>query len=334
MKKITPLVFLTLMVFMIPMANAETSLTIQLTPEPEYNQVWAYETYQVNVSLIDLNLTTIDFTGYTGTPSEISLTGIVNWKGKGGYDFGTATTGYNFNLDEMDVNLNIPLGEKYDVFNITLENDALDYGMKPYETIEITLRFDAKIMMSDDTVGPTIASKSKTFQMIDETKVEYLNGKYNDMQGEINIAIDARGLNSLNRDRYQGILNDMNTSLTMGDYVEALDIWDDYDEDDREDLINGIINASNEENNELEQLREVETQLISLEQDMELLESEYDQLENTYVALANTYNKVNQELETAKGNLSTAITAVFLTAIVFYFLGRRGVKKEVEVENA
>jgi predicted nuclease with TOPRIM domain len=170
--------------------------------------------------------------------------------------------------------------------------------------------------------------------MIDETKVEYLNGKFKDMQGEINKAIEATGLNSLNRDRYQGILNDMNTSLTMGDYVEALDIWEDYDEDDREDLINGIINASNEEYTELENLRDIEAQLISLEQDIELLQSEYDQLDNTYVALANTYNKVNQELETVKGNLSTAITAVFLTAIVFFFLGRRGAKKEVEVENA
>lgn len=334
MKKIIPLALLTLMFVIIPTVNAGTSLTIQLNPEPEFNQVWAYETYQVNVSLVDLNLTTTDFTGYTGSPSEILLAGRINWRGKGGYDFGGATTGYNFNLDEMFLNINLPMDENYAVFNLTLENDAFDYGMKPYETVEITIRLDAKIAMSDDTLGPTIASQSKTYQVIDETKVDYLNGKYKDMQGEINKAIDAMGLNSLNRDRYQAILDDMNASLTMGDYFEALDIWDDYDDDDREDLINGIVAASEEEYSKLESLREVETQLSSLEREYELLESEYEQLQNTYVALANTYNKVNRDLEAVKANLSTAITAVFLTAIVFFFLGRRGAKREVEAINA
>lgn len=334
MKRIIPLALLTLMVFMIPTVNADNSVAIQLNPEPEFNQVWAYETYQVNVSLIELNLTTIDFTGYTGALSEILLTGRVNWKGKGGYDFGTATTGYNYNLDEMEVNLNIPLNENYAMFNLTLEKDALDYGIKPFETLEITIRFDAKIVMSDDTLGPAIASKSTTYQMIDETKVDYLNGKYEDMQEEINKVVDASGLSSFNRDRFQGILDDMNASLTISNYFEAFDIWDDYDEDDRGDLINGIIVASREEYAELENLRDVEAQLSALEQQLDLLESEYDQLENTYVALANTYNQVNQDLETVKGNLSTAITAVFLTAIVFYFLGRRGAQREVEAANA
>jgi hypothetical protein len=226
------------------------------------------------------------------------------------------------------------LEEKNASFNITLEKDALDYGIKPYESVVITLKFDAFLVMSDESLGPKIASKTCTYQMIDDTKISYLEGKYIEMQEEINTVINSSGLESFNRERYQSILAAMNISLTSGDYVEALDIWDDYNEDDRTDMIIGIITSSDEEYTELERLRDVEAQLDSLEQDLELLQSEYNQLENTYVVLANTYNKVNQELETAKGNLSTAITGVFLTAIGFYFLGRRGVKKEIEVENA
>ncbi|MCW4014543.1 MAG: hypothetical protein NWF07_16355 [Candidatus Bathyarchaeota archaeon] len=334
MKKIIPLVILAIIMFMVPTVEAETSLTIDLTPELEFNQVWAYETYQVNVSFTEFNLSDIDFTGYSGTPVEILFEGKISWKGKGGYDFGTATTGYNYNLDDLEVNFRTSLEEHNEVFNLTLENDALDYGMKPFESVQIVFKFDAYIVMSDDPIGLKIDTKTKTVEMVDDTKVRYLEGKYSEMQDEINTVIDASGLESFNRERYQNILTAMNTSLTNGDYIEALDIWDDYNEGDREDMINGIVKSSNTEYEELESLRELQDQLSSLEQDLELLQLEYDQLENTYVALASTYNKVNQELDTVKGNLSTAITAVFLTAIGFYFLGRRSVKKEVEVENA
>ena len=334
MKKLLTLSLLTIMALMAPTVEADTSITIQLTPEPEYNQIWAYETYLVNVSLIDFNLTSFDLSGYSGTPLSILYNGQISWKGKGGYDFGTSTTGYNYNLDELEIDFSAFLDEKNASFNFTLENDAFDYGMKPFESVLVTLKFDAYLVMSDDSLGPKISSETHTYQMIDDTKVRYLEGKYSEMQDEINTVIDASGLESFNRERYQNILAAMNASLTNGDYGEALDIWDDYNEGDREDLINGVIASSDEEYTELEILRDVESQYNSLEQDLELLQSEYDQLENTYVALANTYNKVNKELETVKGNLSTAITAVFLTAIGFYFLGRRSVKKEVEVANA
>jgi len=334
MKKLIPLALLTVIALMAPTAYAETSLTIQLTPEPEYSQLWAYETYIVNISLTDFNLSSIDVSEYSGNPSSILFEGQIFWKGKGGYDFGTATTGYNYNLDEIEVDLSALLDEKKVSFNLTLEKDSFEYGMKPFESVVITLRFDTYLVMSDDSIGPKITSETRTYQMIDDTKVRYLEGKYMEMQDEINTVINSSGLESFNRERYQSILVTMNTSLINGDYVGALDIWDDYNEDDREDLINGIINASNVEYAELENLRDVEANLASVEQELAVLQSEYDQLENTYVALANTYNKVNRELETVKGNLSTAITAVFLTAIGFYFLGRRSARREDEVENA
>ena len=334
MKKLIPLAILTIMALIAPPVEADTSLTIQLTPESEYNQIWAYEIYIVNVSLTDFNLTNLDLSEYSETPSSILFKGKINWKGKGGYDFGTATTGYNYNLDEIEVDISALLDKKNASFNVTMENDSLDYGMKPFESVLVTFRLDAYLVMSDDSLGPKIVSETHTYQMIDDTKVRYLEGKYSEMQEDINTVNDASGLESFNRERYQGILAAMNISLTNGDYVEALDIWDDYNEDDRADMINGIINSVEEDYTELEILRDVESQYNSLEEDFERLQSEYDQLENTYVALANTYNKVNQELETVKGNLSTAITAVFLTAIVFYFLGRRGARREVEVENA
>ena len=325
-----PIILLALFCFMVPVAIAEPTLNIELQPEPLFSQLWAYETYLVNMSVQDMNLSSIDFSSYSGVPAELLFDGSIQWKGKGGYDFGQSTTGYNYNLDKIPVNKTISIDTHSAFFNLTTEKDAYDYGMLPYETVQIILQFDAFIVMSDDSLGPKIASKSSTLTLVDEMKVSYLEGKYLNMAEEINLAIEASGLEAFNRERFGGILEDMNSSLADGNYVDALDIWDDYNDDDRVDMINSLIRASNIQFTELEGLESIEDQLQETETDLTILQLEYTQLENTYNALSNTYRIVNAELDIAKRNLSTAITAVFLTGIVFYFLGRRGIKREEE----
>jgi len=332
MRIILPIIILALFCFAIPPVVAESNLSIELDPEAQYGQVWAYETYLVNVSIQELNLSSIDFSEFTGNPSSIFIEGEIKWRGKGGYDFGEGTTGYNLNLDEVSVSDTVSLDGGSTFFNLTLEKDAYDYGRLPFETIEIIFTFDVYVEMSDESIGPKIASTSNSFVLVDEMKVSYLEGKYLNMQDEINTAVEGSGLRSFNRARFQKILDDMNASLVIGNYVEALDIWDDYDEDDRADMINALIRASSiqyaELSTELEELQAFEGQLQEAQTDLAILELEYNQLESTYNTLSNTYLKVNTELDVAQRNLSTAITAVFLTAIVFYFLGRRGIRRE------
>jgi predicted nucleic acid-binding Zn-ribbon protein len=75
----------------------------------------------------------------------------------------------------------------------------------------------------------------------------------------------------------------------------------------------------------LNELEAVENKLETLKDELETLESEYELLDETYIALSNTYQKVNTELNSAKKNLSTSISAVFLTALIFYFIGQHGI---------
>ena len=328
MKKKLPLILLSLICVFIPAAIANPSLEVALSPEPQFNQVWAYETYQVNLTLQGFNLSQIDLTGYTGTPAQLLYEGTVIWKGKGGYDFGSATTGYNFKLDDLSVEITSSFDDSV-LFNLSLENDALDYGVKPYEKVDVTLSISVYLKMSDGTKGPLLASKSHTWSMVDELKVSYLEGKCSDMSGEIASVTGASRLTSLNRDKYLGILEDMNTSLAQGNYIEAQDIWRDYDDGERTNLIVALVHASNLQSEELDQFAGLENQLAAAQSDIESLQDQYDNLEATYFALSNTYHKVNAELDAAKRNLSTAITAIFLSSILFYFIGQRGlIRKE------
>ena len=191
MKKLSPLILLTIICLTIPTINAEPNLSIELAPEPQYGQLWAYETYLVNISIQDTNLSSIDFSGFTGTPTGILFEGEIKWQGKGGYDFGEGTTGYNLNLDKLSVSETISLDDDSFFFNLTLSKDAYNFGRLPFETIEIVFDFDVYVIMSDDTTGPMIASKSRTLILIDEMKTSYLEGKYLNMQDEINSVVEA-----------------------------------------------------------------------------------------------------------------------------------------------
>lgn len=330
MKKILPLIIFALFCFSAPMIMAEPSLSIELHPEPVYNQVWAYETYLANLTLHDLNLSTVHLTGYTGTPSELLFEGTLMWRGKGGYDFGQASTGYSYTLDDIPVTLTSSLDDSSVYFNLTLEKDAFDYGMKPYESVDVSLRFNVYILMSGGSNGPKIISKTSTWSLVDDTKVDYFEGKFSEMQGEIITVTEAAGITTLNRAKYLDLLNTMNASLTQGNYVEAQKIWKDYDDKERANMILALVHASDLQSEELDRLATIENELILAQRENTRLIEEYDFLETTYTALSNTYHKVNAELNSAKRNLSTAITAVFLTAILFYFLGRRGIRRREE----
>ena len=330
MKRVLLLTLVALMCFSAPVVSATPSLSIELSPEPEFNQIWAYKTYSVNVTLQGFNLSQVDLSGYTGTPSGLRFDGSITWKGRGGYHFGGAATGYTYNLDDMQVSKSTSIDTDSTHFNLTLEKDAFDYGMNPFESVGVTTSFNVYLLMSDGSTGPKVATGSHTWDLVDQVKVDYLEGKFEDMQGEILTVTDVSGLDSLNREKYLGILENMNSSLTQGNYVEALDIWDDYDNKERASLILAFVRASDVQYEELSKLESIKVQLALAEKNITKLQADYDILEASYTALAATYQKVNAQLDSAKRNLTTAITAVFLTAIVFYFIGRGGIKRREE----
>ena len=324
MKRILPLILFSLICLSIPIVIAGPSLEIELFPKSQYNQVWSNGTYLVNLILQDLNLSQVDLTGYTGVPSQLIYEITLTWSGKGGYDFGNKTTGYSYRPITHSVSYLDSISSGSISFDLFLNQDFTEYEVQPYESSKVTISINVYIQMSGGTKGPLVASESQSWDLIDETKVSYLDGKFSDMRYEILTATGASKLNSLNREKYLGILEDMNSSLIQGNYIAAQDVWKDYDDDERNNLLLALVRASDLQSDELDRLEYVETQLSIADRDLESLQDEYDVLEATYVALSNTYHKVNAELDVAKRNLSTAITAVFLSSILFYFLGQRG----------
>jgi hypothetical protein len=344
MNKKTSIIFLTIfLIYSRPVSAQINEVQLEVNPEPQFGQIIHGESY--NFSL------TFNSTGYTVNKGEslhdepgLIYTGnlisslYLEWKGKGSYDFGESTTGYTFNIDQVELNQTIPfpLTESLIIdYNYPFERDSFQLGIKPYEDIEITATIsvyhEAQNITSGEIVkGTQLESSYQEFHLVDDIKIDYLEGKYRDMQAEINILNEVKSIITFDESAYYEILDEMNTSLRQGDYVRALDVYQSYDEGERTEL---ILDLANEVNNSLIRIKELlglNSEVARLERELEAFEQDYDNLESDYSALSNTYQRKQAELEAVKRNLTTAITAVFLTSVFFFFLGRRSTNPKVK----
>jgi hypothetical protein len=291
-------------------------IDISFDPEPLQGQLWARETYLLNVSGPKVDLSEYSPLKLSG---NLVYNGSIQWRGVGQYHHGSGVTGYSYDLS-MTYFQNIEsLDAEGTSVNITLENDAYRYGMKPFEEVQIIFRLDVYLEGIEDgttVTGPLVESKSRTLILVDEDKVDYLQDKFEEMQSEINLTLYSVGLEEFNRSRYSDIIDSMNQSLVIGDYTEALEQWEDWDNKGRLRMFTSFTNKVDDQSVEFEALKETE-------ENLENLQTEYDFLEDKYVAIFGENRQNLTELEATKQGLTTAITGVFLSAMVFFFLGRR-----------
>ena len=329
--------FLAWSMYLVSPAYSAEGLSVYITvkPEPLHEQIFAGETYVFNVSVSNDGLLIA-----SGQPMEedplILSTGYlhtvidIGWRAFGSYDFGGATTGYssrpldNINLTSIVV---APLNGSvvWVPFNHTFVRDAWDFGVKPYETLEVTVKAMVYIEVYNESSGldaawrgPLVAEKSTTLKLLDDTKREYVEGKLIDMAAEVGPLRRIAGVEHVNAIRFMGYLAEMNRSIEAGDYFSALKTYSKYDDKYRAQLISSLTE---------EAAASMEKSLVidRLEQEMGILNISYTVLEDKYVTLSRTYQTRQAELEAAKQSLSTAITAVFLASIAFFFVGRRSV---------
>ncbi len=311
--------FLVAVIFLmsaVPIVSA--SVDIDFDPLPLHGQLWSSETYLLNITAPEVNTSNSEYV-------ELDLTGnlvyniSIRWRGVGQYHHGDGVTGYSYELSKVYFQRVVSFDESGASINVTLDKDAYRLGMKPFEEVQIIFLVDVFLEVDDQgdiLLGPLVDTKSRTLILVDDEKVEYLEDKFKELESEINLTLYANGLNEFNRTKYSEMIDAMNHSLAIGDYTEALDQWDDWDNKERLRMFNSFTNKVNDQTVEFEFLKETEINL-------ENLQTEYDFLEDKYVAIFAENRQNLTELEATKQGLTTAITGVFLSAIVFFFLGRR-----------
>jgi hypothetical protein len=308
-------------------------VTFEVSPPPLHSQIMAHQNYIFNVTIenegvkmvpgrpLDPKVGVIQYTGKVIVSLELTLLAF------GGYSFGGASSGYTIKLDRVELNTTIPMPSNGTTvslsFNHLFDNDAFDYGVKPYENVEVTAKVSTYFELYNWTVGleqpfkgPVAGESRTTYRLLDETKIAYVEGKLMDMAAEIKPLMSIRNPEYVNATFYLQLLDQMNDTIQARDYFSALKTYERYDEKHRASLIDKLMNEA------YASITRAET-VKTLEQRIRVLEADVDQLLSKYATLSQTYQRKQAELEEAKQSLTTAITAVFLASIAFFFLGHR-----------
>lgn len=335
----------------VPQAYASgIKVTYEITPTPVHSQLMAYESYVFNVSIENLGVTVesgepVDESGQVKYTGRVVVSLRLTIRGRGSYDFGESTTGYTTQtLEEVEFNAPTTMPgngtRAYVSFNYTFTKDAYEYGLKPYEDVEVTAKATAYHEVYNQTTGPTapfrgpeIASSTAVYYLIDETKIGYIEGKLKDMADEVEALSGLIRPEYVNTGLYVGMLEEMNSSLRDGDYTSALKIFQRYEDKYRLNLISSLTREASTSRQRAETISELERRVqlleLELEDSINLLELELEQLQARYTALSQTYQLKQVELDEAKQSVATAITAVFLASIAFFFLGRRSATSNI-----
>lgn len=295
-----------------------SDVSIDLKPDPLYDQLWAFETYLLNISEPTVNLSTMDLTGLDLTGNLVYNVSI-QWRGVGQYHHGDGVTGYSYDLSKAYFQNIEDMGLGWTSFNLTLNRDTYRLGMKPYEEVQVIFRVDVFLEVVEygaELAGPLVESNSRTLILVDEDKVDYLEDKFKEFSEDVGLVVSTPSLSDFNRSRYSTKVDEMNHSLSIGNYVDALDQWEKWDNKGRVRMFEAFSSKVSDQSELLLSLQEIEGEF-------ERLQKEYDFLEDKYVAVFKESRQNLAELEVTEQGLTTAITGVFLSAIVFFFLGRR-----------
>ena len=329
----------------VPAVNAAGfSVSFEVSPAPHHGQVIAYEGYFFNVAVENKGVAVapgepVDEAGQLRYTGRVIVSLRLTIRGRGGYDFGESTTGYaTSTLEEVVISKAIimPVNgtETHIPLNYTFTKDAYEYGLKPYEDVEVTAKAEAHHEVYNQTTGPTapftgpkIGESTVVYSLIDETKIGYIQGKLKDMADEVK---PLRGINRpeyVDVTTYLNMLDDMNASIREGDYSTALKTYQRYDEKYRQSLISSLTKEAAKSRERAGVIADLEWRILqleaTLEQQMSRLQLELEQAQTKYATLSQTYQRKQAELEAAKQSMTTAITAMFLASIAFFFMGRR-----------
>jgi hypothetical protein len=310
---------------------------IALYPDSNYDQIFSDDSYIFNISIINTGINTpkdspVDLGGELRYTGNISTSFSITWRVKGEYRFGKKVTGYSAQLDQLVYMEEFPTpklnGTKVVQFNHTFSRDGFDLGVKPYETIEVILVVSVSPIIYNNSIGTdkkilgdTLYSSDISLYLVYDEKIDYVEGKFQEAEEEIK-PLETLPIETRLEETYLKIIDEMRAALYLGDYISALDRYEEYARE-REDLIYTMTKELNTSIVQAENLKKIksdlENRIISLEARNEILEERFD-------ALSEAYQEKLLQLKSTDELSRTTITGALISVIAFFILGRGSVE--------
>lgn len=234
-------------------------------------------------------------------------------------------TSYPIDVHTVDRNLTLSYG-----YNLTKGPEIVgarpDENLALYHKLIIHLQtYNKTEGINNPNIGATITSYSSAYYIMDTIKQEYIKGKYLDIKTEVELlgTINSPQVN-LNKTKYQNELRAINSSITRSDYVNALELIQNYQQFSEPTLIASLFVNLKQTSTLASDYVALKPKFDQLAGNFTLLRNDFNALSDSYTIITRQVNQLHSELETQRRNYDiliafTAVVAVFIG----YTIGRR-----------
>ncbi len=345
--------YLTLLIVMIIVTPSMTlgdqspspvKITTYTTPEPLLNQLTSGDkcSFQVEIQNLGVNVqkgyivnasdSTVKYSG------NFTIETLFELRKLGRLYYGGQSVGYLTSLNNTQIDnyytitippINGTLRYTF-TYNLTKGHEVI--GVRPDENLVLYFRVNVFVQTYSDKdggyqlrVGDRVKTQRNDYYIIDFVKQEFIRGKFLDIRGEVG---QLNNINSgqvqIGKEYYTKVLDNLNSSITRGDYINALELIQNYYQFDQPKLVSLLFYNLNSTG-------QAADEYLKLKKDYATLDDNHKQLENDYEAVLNLNNlqeriitELKEQLQRSKEDfLILSVTGIVAMFTIGFLVGRR-----------
>jgi hypothetical protein len=314
------------------------SITVKTTPEPYLSQLTSGDRCVFNVEIRNLAINiqqgqivnasdpTVKYSGNFTVESTFEI------RKQGIYYYGGQSVSYitGLNNTQIDNYYSItipPIGETLTyTFTYNLTKGYEVFGVRPDENMVLYFRVNVFVQTYSDKdgiqqfqVGDRVKTLRNDYYIIDFVKREYLQGKLQDIRADVD---QLNNINSpqvkIGKAFYQNALNNLNSSLTKGDLVTALQQVQNYYLFDQPTLIALLFRNLNSTATTADAYTPLLANYTALNGKYEVLHSDFETILNANNIQTAAIAELEIQLQRTRDNL---LILVGIAAVVMFGFG-------------
>jgi hypothetical protein len=319
-------------------------ITTYTTPEPILHQLTSGDKCSFRVEIQNLGVSvqmgqvvnasdpTVKYSGNFTVEAlfELRTQGRLYY---GGQSIGYITSLNNTQIDNYYSTTIPPINQtlKY-TFTYNLTKGYETFGVRPDENLVLYFRVNVFVQTYSDkdgeyrlNVGDRVKTLRNDYYIIEFVKKEFIEGKFSDIKGELG------QLNNINSDQVQigkeyyiKLLDNLNSTIKRGDYVNALELIENYYQFEQPNLVSLLFSNLNSTGQAADEYLNLKKDYATLDANHRLLESDYEavlylnNLQESYIT------QLKEQIQNSKVDLLIlSVTGIITMFAVGFILGRK-----------
>ena len=206
------------------------------------------------------------------------------------------------------------------------------FGVRPDENLVLYFRVNVFVQTYSDkdgkyqlSLGDRIKTQRNDYYIIDFVKQEFIRGKFIDIKGEVG---QLNNVNSeqvqIGKEYYTRLLDNLNSTINNGDYVNALELIQNYYQFEEPTLVSLLFSNLNSTGQAADEYLKLKKDYATLDANHNLLESDYEAVLYLNNLQENNITQLKEQIQKSKEDLLIlSVTGIITMFTIGFILGRR-----------